>query len=897
MKGLVIDSFAGGGGASTGIAMAIGRDVDVAINHDPEAIAVHMANHPGTRHYCKNVWQADPETVVREAGGGPVALAWFSPDCFPAGSLVLTKSGYRPIEEIAVGDEVLTHRGRWRAVTETSSTVRSLLRIRGHGHPGLTVSPEHPILARRRLDVWSTEAPRGYRRTLEPQDWVPASMLERGWYWGSPTEFPAAEVPAVGGRGFAIDLRLFWLAGRYLGDGWTRYTASRAEIVITCGKHEIEGLRARLSVWPREGERAGAGELSWQGRETGTAYQFTANHRGLVEWLREHFGHRAEAKGIPAWLLGIAPALRQALLDGYMSADGWKGADFSECRTVSKSLAFGIRALVSSLGKTATVHLLENSNVIEGRTVNARPIYMLRWRHDADPAHTQTFREGRLEWCPIREQFDLPERAQVFNIGVEEDESYIVEGIAVHNCKHFSKAKGGKPVKRNIRDLAWIVILWAKRVRPAVIMLENVEEFQTWGPVDLEGHPCPDRKGQTFERWVGELRRLGYRVDWRELRACDYGAPTIRKRLFLVARCDGLPIVWPEPTHGPVGSGLLPLRTAADIIDWSIPCPSIFDRKKPLAEATLRRIAKGIVRYVLEAPRPFVVPITHSGDDRAHDSREPLRTITTAHRGEMALVAPHLTKFRNNSVGSGCDEPVHTVTANSFVKRPGGAAPIGLVGATLIQTGYGEREGQSPRVPGLDKPLGTVVAGGAKHALVAAFLAQHNTGLVGHDAREPISTIIGKGCTQAVVSSHLINLHGADRRMRGVDEPAPTITAGGMHAAEVRAFLLKYYGSEQDPRLEEPLHTATTKARFGLVTVEIEGEPYVIADIGMRMLTPRELFRAQGFPDSYVIDPIVSGKPLTKTAQIRLAGNSVCPDVAAALVRANMAASAAREAA
>ncbi len=546
------------------------------------------------------------------------------------------------------------------------------------------------------------------------------------------------------------------------------------------------------------------------------------------------------------------------------------------------------------------------------------------------------------------------------------------------DCKHFSKAKGGKPVKREIRDLAWVVVLWARRVRPRVIMLENVEEFRDWGPlVERDGKwmPCPDRRGATFERWVGELRRLGYRIEWRELRACDYGAPTIRKRLFLIARRDGRKIVWPKPTHGApvdpdvVAGRKLPWRTAAEIIDWSLPCHSIFLTReegravgvnRPLADATMARIAKGVKRYVLDTASPFLVPVTHQGDARVYSSDEPLRTITTAQRGEHALVTPfmvprygerpgqeprtypidapsativptanggslvapvlagcggraaqsppkpvtvpmntatakadqilvaaHLTKFRTNSVGSGMDEPVHTVTANSFVKRPGGSTPIGMAVAHL-QRQFGNSVGSEA-----DAPVGTVTpGGGGKTALVAAFLAQHNLGVVGRDARDPLSTVTSTGAQQAVVSAGLLHMKGSDRRMSGADEPARTITAGGWHQAEVRAFLTKYYGDGgQDQSCEDPMHTATTKARMSLVMVE--GEPYEIVDIGMRMLSVRELFRAQGFPDDYIVDRGVDADGaeirLTKTASIRMCGNSVCPPLARALVAANYA--------
>lgn len=415
------------------------------------------------------------------------------------------------------------------------------------------------------------------------------------------------------------------------------------------------------------------------------------------------------------------------------------------------------------------------------------------------------------------------------------------------DCTHFSRAKGGKPREQGIRGLAWVVIRWAHDVRPRIIVLENVPEFETWGPLSPDGMPDPKRAGSTFRMWLGRLTALGYQVEFRTLVAADYGTPTTRKRLFLVARCDGQPIVWPVQTHGEGREQ--PWRPAADVIDWSLPTPSIFDRKRPLAEATQRRIAEGIRRFVLEAQRPFIIPVTHQGDSRVHSVLEPLRTVTAAHRGEMALVSP-----------------------------------------TLIQTGYGERPGQAPRAPGLEKPLGTVVAGGAKHALVAAFLARHFTGVAGRELDRPVPTVTARD-HHAVTTAFLAKLYGTSTAA-GVEQPLPTVTSGGGrgggHLAEVRAFLIKYYREGgQWQGADEPLHTVTARARFGLVTVA--GEPYVITDIGMRMLAPHELYAAQGFPADYEIAPIgPAGKPLTKSEQIELAGNSVCPPVARAIVAAQL---------
>jgi DNA (cytosine-5)-methyltransferase 1 len=556
------------------------------------------------------------------------------------------------------------------------------------------------------------------------------------------------------------------------------------------------------------------------------------------------------------------------------------------------------------------------------------------------------------------------------------------------DCRHFSKAKGGAPVSARVRGLAWVAIPWAKVRRPDVIMLENVEEFLTWGPLGADGKPDPARKGHTFERWLRRLRQCGYQVEWRILSAADYGAPTIRKRLFIVARCDGKAIVWPAPTHAPRAKakarGLPPYRAAAEIIDWSRPCPSIFlppDEarklriKRPLEEATLRRIAKGLYRYTIAHADPFIVPVTHRGDDRAHDLNEPLRTITTADRGEFALIAPHLTKFRTGSDGADLREPAPTITANSYVKRPGGAPPLGLASAFLVPH-FGEAPGQEPRSRDIadpyptvtaagtggdlasvfltkfsensighlpDEPLHTVMAGAPRHRLVtahlqrqfgasvgsdlgepmgavmpggggktqilAAFMEQANTDMVGHDAREPVSTVVGKGCTQRLIAAQLTQLRGSNEGRGDIGDPLPGLTAGGSHQAvlqavldadqpmavpfsrheaELRAFLVKYYGEATAQDLADPLGTVTARSRFGLVLVA--GQAWRIADIGMRMLDPEtELAAAMGVRRSYVLGFDAAGERVTKTAITKMVGNMVSPPPAEALIAANCA--------
>lgn len=449
------------------------------------------------------------------------------------------------------------------------------------------------------------------------------------------------------------------------------------------------------------------------------------------------------------------------------------------------------------------------------------------------------------------------------------------------DCKHFSKAKGGKPREKKIRALANIAVYWAKSLKakkPRVIILENVQEFADWGPLLDDGTPCPIRKGSSFKRFVARLRNLGYAVEWQMLKACDYGAPTSRERLFLVARCDGQPIQWPEPTHG---RGLTPYRTAAECIQWHLPCPSIFERDRPLAENTQRRIVRGIFKYVVNTASPFLVPVVHAGDARVYSLDDPMRTITGAHRGEHALITPLVSAYYGDKGKSSdrCKDmrvPLPTQT---------GDPRFALVAPTLVQTGYGERPGQAPRCLDLHAPLGTCVDG-QKHGLVTAFLAKHYGGheTPGTHPERPMDTITAQD-HHAVVASSIVKLRGTCQHGQAIDRPLDTISAQGNHFAEVRAFLMKYHrDGGQHAALNDPMPTVVANDSFALVNVN--GTPHAIVDIGMRMLQPRELFRAQGFTDDYEIEKGADGKPLTKGAQVRMCGNSVPPNLAEAMVRA-----------
>lgn len=469
------------------------------------------------------------------------------------------------------------------------------------------------------------------------------------------------------------------------------------------------------------------------------------------------------------------------------------------------------------------------------------------------------------------------------------------------DCKHFSKAKGGKPKDKNIRGLAWVACRWAGLVRPDVIMLENVEEFKTWGPLGRRHHPIKAKQGQTFNKFVRQLEDLGYKVEFRELVAADYGAPTMRKRFFMIARCDGKPIVWAKPTHGPADSeavkaGLLkPYVGAYTQLDFSLPCPSIFDTAeeikekygiravRPLAPKTMERIARGLKKFVIDNEEPFIVQVNHSGSDwsycksmneplpvitskhgfgvvepymvqigqtgftadRSKDVRKPLTTIVS--KNEHCLIEPKLAPCvmcnNANNIGASVKNPLPTITTGNrnFVVAP-----------TLIQY-HSETANSEVRGQRLDEPIMTV-DGSNRYGLVTSFLSKFYKTGIGQDIREPLGTV--------------------------------TANAGGGHFGEVRAFLIKYYGQGTGQDIKEPLDTVTARDRFGLVT--IADVDYQIVDIGLRMLEPKELYGCQGFPDDYIIDHDYTGKTYPRSEQVRRCGNAVCPPIPAALVKANL---------
>ena len=464
------------------------------------------------------------------------------------------------------------------------------------------------------------------------------------------------------------------------------------------------------------------------------------------------------------------------------------------------------------------------------------------------------------------------------------------------DCKHFSKAKGGKPKDKFIRGLAWVACRWAGLVRPRVIMLENVEEFKTWGPLNRGHHPIKAKQGKTFGKFVQQLQNLGYEVQFRELVAADYGAPTMRKRFFMIARCDGYPIIWPEPTHAPrdseeVKAGLLkPYVGAYTQIDFSRPCPSIFDTAqeikekygiravRPLAPKTMERIARGLKKFVLDNPEPFIIQCNHGGKRKPNDIRVPMPTITGKHG--YGIVEPYMVQIGQTCFAKDRSKDVREPLTTIVSKNE-----HCLISPTLIQyhseTAKGEVRGQN-----IEDPIMTV-DGSNRYGLVTSFLHKYYDGGykgAGESVENPLPTVTAWD-HNSVVTANLIQMNNhCDGR--DIIDPLPTITAGAGHFGEVRAFLIKYYGNGSAEDVTEPLDTITSRDHFGLVT--IQGVDYQIVDVGLRMLEPRELYGCQGFPEDYIIDHDFEGSTYPRSEQVRRCGNSVCPPLPAAMVRSNL---------
>lgn len=820
---LAADLFCGAGGASTGFVRAcraLGLDYDLlAVNHWPTAVETHSANHPNVRHLCESIERVDPREVVP---GGRLHLLLAGPECFPAGTLILTTSGLTPIEDVRVGEEVLTHLNRWRRVASTMKSRRDTVFVRGVGHYGIETTAAHPFYVRHRTQHWPAHQRSGEWRWADPV-WASATDLRPGTtFWATPTDVPALSVFAP-----AYTEQFWWMVGRWVGDGSVDDRPGKGgAVAIACGNHEADALAPRLAAaWPN-------GE--WKRRQTRTATLFETRSWTLVSWLVESFGKLAHGKTIPAWAFGMNVQWRAALLAGYCSADGHREALKQDTCTVSKRLAVGIRLLVESLGHRAAIYRApQHATEIEGRTVNVRDLYRVKWT--VVPGRTgDNFADGSHAWSRVREVRPGRADVEVFNLSVEEDESYVADGVVVHNCTHFSTARGGRPVNPQSRASAWHILKWAQELYIDTILIENVPEFRSWGPIGANHQPLKSKKGQTYRAFLEALRSLGYVVEDRILNAADYGDPTTRQRLFILARRGRRSLGWPMPTHSKSGGATLfgPTKRwapARSVIDWGLKGQSIFRRKKSLRPATLARILAGLQRFGGPELRPFLMHITHGG--RLHDVDRPLPTVTTAKRGEIALVEPYVLQQQSGGVARSVGQPLPTIAAKGAVA---------LVQPFLVAY-HTERDGETPRTHSVDEPIPTLTAGGNRFGVVEPFIFANRT----------------------------------NNAPKSLDQPVPALCTGD-HIALVEPFLTKYNRTAEGAySVDDPLDTVTARDRFGLVQPVIDG---LALDIHFRMLQPHELAAAMSFPKTYTF----AG---TREDTVRQIGNSWPGELATALCR------------
>ena len=833
------DLFCGASGTTTGLLDAC-RDLGlnakiVGINHWDIAIETSRANHPDVTYIHDDLENVDPRQVFPS---GRLRLLVASPECFPAETLILTDRGLLPIEHIKIGMNVLTHRNRWRAVTATMRDTKDTIVLRGYGHYGLETTENHPFYATTRPRKWNN-ATRRWTRPFQTAGWVRATGMLRG-YWATPIAAEFLPVPRVGGRGAEFTPDFWWMVGRWLGDGTVRVRERSSEITIVCGKHEANKLEQQLGFAQPRGDRAVSGEYHWRRREIRTAELFECAHQGLAHWLVEHFGKLARAKTIPAWALAMPVEWRLKLLEGYMSADGHEGTRRHEATTISRKLAIGLRLLAESLGHRVSLYYkAPRPNArIEGRVVNERPQYRVMWRKSRAADHEQTTTSEGHSWMQVKEITPGRKKVDVFNISVADDESYVADGIVVHNCTHFSNARGGKPMSKQSRATVKYILRWASRLEIDDLLIENVREFMTWGPLHRthsngchagESGACPakkkchynrpieSRKGEYFRRFITKLQTMGYKVEHRLLVAADYGDATSRKRLFICARKGKRPIKWPEPTHGKSNlfGQLKPYRTAREIIDWSDKGSSIFNRKKPLSPNTMRRIMAGFKKF---SGLPFILP--NEGFYKGNQPRSLDETVPTiTQRGGGALIEPFIVKLYGQNDAADIDESLPTVTAQGqhlAVAQP----------EFIIQMAHnGDEAGQARYTYPTSRPLPTV-DGQGMFGLVEPYVLGQQSGATPRSTDEPVPTIATDGAI-GLAQPFVLSIRGGDDgylRASGVEEPVGAITRHPAMAL-VEPFIVPTNHGKDDVRahdIDQAMPTITSVDALGLA------EPYLV---------------------------------------------------------------------
>ena len=828
------NQFCGAGGCEIGIRRSIVEDLGkifkgVAINHWDRAVETMRANFPEINTLSCKIEEALPDELIPD--GTELHLLWSSPSCFTAGHLVTTAEGQKPIESVRVGDIVLTHKGHWKRVIRTQ--IRPSLPTviaKGSGHFGIECTPSHHFLLMPSEKAFNG-CDRNPRRTYGIPQWmrIDRAMANEA-LWATPVEYdalPAPELPEP-----LKELKdPWWVIGRWIGDGWCGKDR-HADTTICCPHDDAELATMR--------DKLSGTEHRWCEFSKRTAVNFTLTSNETRSWLISHFGTGASIKQVPSWCLTLPEAARKSILDGYLSADGYKSSVRTEFNTVSKKLAISMRLLAESLGyRTSLVLSGQKTYNIEGRTGICLQQYKCYYKESFDERRSlETLVQDGKSWSKVRSVTPAQKHAVVYNIEVEDDNSYVLDGIVVHNCVHFSNARGGKPKSNQERALAEYVTAWAMLKHPWFIVVENVAEFQTWGPLLPDGHPDPEKKGDTFKAWVGMIKSLGYNVDYDVLNCADYGDATTRKRFFLIAvRSDiGKPI-WPKKTHGDHVEGLPQWRSARECLDFEDVGKSIFGRKVPLSRKTLARLAAGAQKYwgldlttdtlvKLSDPKrklkPFIVKLNHGATTEDVDA--PLTSVLAGGNHHALVQArPFLVNNFEHNRPKSIEDPLPSLTTGNHVMKV----------TPLLCDHQNHGKAEPP-----DKPMRTVST--HDHFSLATLVLGQHSGSTCRPDSDPIPTVCTRCCARSITPLIVDNANGGI--VRGADEPLNTVTQKDNHMLYL-------------PMLEDGRRL----------------------DIMMRMLKPRELARSHSFPEDFVLTG-------TKTEQIKQVGNSVPAETARALV-------------
>ena len=839
------DLFAGGGGTTEGALQVDGVKVIWALNHSKIAIETHKANNPDTKHYMVDIRKQDEKELAKVDG------IWASLECFVKGTLIITSRGLIPIELIQKDDLVLTHKGRYKRVTQTIKKISNTIILKGQGHPGLEVTKNHPFYAVRQDKKWMNKERRNYKIFDNPT-WIRSDDLygKKKYRWATPVSYEYLHIPEVPGRGMDLeDHNFWWFVGRWLGDGLSA-PERNGQISIVCGKHETDELSKKFSIFYPKGLHAEGFELRWKHREMKTADIFYCTHMHLSKWLIDNFGKLAIGKTIPTWVFSLKNEYRQSILDGYVSADGYIGPKRTQTCSISKRLSLGIRLIAESLGNRTSLHRYkQHNNIIEGRIVNTHEQWVVAWENNKTCRHS--YEDTHHSWSLVKGSNLGRENVNVYNFSVKDDESYVADGIVVHNCTNYSKAKGGKPRDADSRTLAWELIRFAIHCDPKIILVENVREFMSWGPLDEKRKPVSRLRGTEYIRWIKAMDAIGYvNYDKRILNSADFSAHTKRKRYYGIFTKKGYPIIFPQPTHSKDGSfGLKKWNPCKEKIDLSDEGNSIFGRafnknlrknvRRPLVSNTLERIAKGIKKYY---PELFHIMKYYSKGDNFSSINEPLHTITT--KETHALIKLEKKRFITEHIWGATgyqdlEEPLKPI----LTKEAKQLVTVEKKKQLLIQHYGGDNHASS-----IEEPCPTITT------------VDHNTLLTCKHRKQFVSSQYNSN-----------NNPGANNQ--SLDDPLTAITTREKHQ-----FITAFFNSggkpgTQNQSIEDPLNSITTVNKHALATLLADYD----FDIKMRFLTPKELADITGFPSDYKF--LGSKKQVTW-----MIGNAVTPCISAAII-------------